>query len=376
MEVKEPFWRRLKRHLGGFLALSILLAILSTFAFGLSKYVPGLGVVQTWMTWFAATYLGAFSFACMLAGLAIAYLVSAFPEFTILGLKRQNPLHYAASKAEKQEFERHRSEWEKEKRALIERAVTAETHLSDLRRGWDQEKRELLKRAGTVEKDRSKLQKKSAAGRQVQEDLRKKLDVYEFALDRFKHQDYIVEKLLEAYLLDDDEFDSVFHESMRWLTGVTKKLVLRHDRMLGCTVLGYNAKTDTSRILFEDETKLYPDQFLPRRGLGIAGRVIARGEAEVIPKVRIDPDYVPFAKDNPESLLCAPVHSSGQVVGIVSVSSAETDTFSQYDLKTTQLAIDHIAVALTLRRLRQTDKRQLAISNKLDSFLFRHTERW
>ncbi|HWI53896.1 MAG TPA: GAF domain-containing protein [Symbiobacteriaceae bacterium] len=321
-----------------------------TSALGIASHIPGFDSVVVATQGFAQNHFGFSVLLCVLLGIALAFGFSGVAEISVAGLKVRNPLHLAASDTERREFEQHRRNWDQERKRLLVRSIAAEAQVKDMQ---------------TI------TQENHALRTELDEAVRK-TSIIDYALNTCSHQDSIFEELFDAFAKDEHAFTHVYHGVMGWLAHLTKQLVIAQDRSLHCTIISYDSNNDTSHIIGEVGTKLNrSDQFLPKRGVGIAGRVIVTGRPEVVNNVAQDRDYIPFATDNPGSMICIPVHHRRQIVGIVSVCSRRINAFSTQDLETTQLAVDNIAVAMSLRRLKLMDARQHTLSRKLDDFLSR-----
>jgi two-component system, NtrC family, sensor histidine kinase KinB len=71
-------------------------------------------------------------------------------------------------------------------------------------------------------------------------------------------------------------------------------------------------------------------------GQGIAGWVAKEGQALVVPEVEVDPRYSAEVDHHPglenRAMMCAPIHSDGQVIGVLEVLDPLKDAFEADDL--------------------------------------------
>lgn len=86
----------------------------------------------------------------------------------------------------------------------------------------------------------------------------------------------------------------------------------------------------------------FTDGFQQNRG--ISGRVLRTGRAELIPDVRVDPDFVDTGW-NARSEICVPIRASGNVIGIVNVESGADRPLDEADLEVLQIIARHLGIA-------------------------------
>ncbi|HLT18573.1 MAG TPA: sensor domain-containing diguanylate cyclase [Thermomicrobiales bacterium] len=77
---------------------------------------------------------------------------------------------------------------------------------------------------------------------------------------------------------------------------------------------------------------------------GVPGRVIRNGEAEFIPDVRKDPDYID-AGWGARSAICVPIWSSGSIIGVLNVESGAERPLDEADLEILQIIASHLGIA-------------------------------
>lgn len=310
--------------------------------------VPGFWVAVENARSFAQEFFGFFTFVVSLVGMVLAWVFSRVPEIPFGAFKVKNPLHQASSDKDRLEFEQQKRHWESEREALLRKARANDK----LRAEIDHLKQQL---------HLTRSERETAAAN---------LDIYEFALKTCSHQDSVLEKLFVAFDADDAHFDAVYRQTMNWLAHVAKQLVVVHHRTLTCTIMSYNSTGDQCQIVGEVGTSPNrTSRFSPKKGIGIGGAVIASGEPIVAGNVLKDPRYLPSTKDDPRSLICIPVFNERKIVGLVNIRCRPEDAFGDTDLKTVQPAIDNIAIAMALAKLRWVQKRQPALTQRLDSYL-------
>lgn len=306
--------------------------------------VPGFAEAVAWLSWFAGVHLGFFTAGTVLLGISLATLFSRVPDLSLAGLKVRNPLYFAVSNEERRAFAEERGSWESERKR----------HSREL-----EEARKL--RQENVDLN-ARLQRYETAAATAQ--------IYDFALNYCRHQDSVLERLFVAFHDGDGEFDLVYSQTMGWLAHLAKQLVFQQDRSLNCTIMAYDEAHDQCTVVGEVGTRaLRRDRFLPRRGIGVAGRVLLSGQPRVVPDVFQDPDYVRSGDDDPRSLICVPIFSQGKVVGLVNICSRPAGALREKDLKTIQFAVDHIALAMGIRRLRDRTKKEAVLRKMLEQFL-------
>jgi len=98
-----------------------------------------------------------------------------------------------------------------------------------------------------------------------------------------------------------------------------------------------------------DETVIYQEKLWPL-DRGIVGRVARTGEAALVADVSQDPDYVGGARGI-HSQLSVPITCEGEVIGVISLESRDTDVLDETDLAFVQRLADHISIAMTNARL-------------------------
>ncbi|MDF2628648.1 MAG: hypothetical protein K0R39_2479 [Symbiobacteriaceae bacterium] len=325
-------------------SLCALFTVLTAINSYLTK-VPGFWVAVEAAKSFAQNQFGFFTFLVSLVGMVLAWVFAQVPEIPFAAFKVKNPLHQATSGKDRLQFEQQKREWESERETLLRKSRATEKLQAEL--------------AHLKQQCRSLLAERDIAATNV--------DIYEFALKTCSHQDSVLEKLFLAFDQSDTQFDAVYRQTMNWLAHVAKQLVVLQHRTLTCTVMSYDQTADQCHILGEVGTSpTRTNRFSPKKGVGIGGAVLTYGEPIVAGNVLKDPRYLPSTKDDPRSLLCIPVFSERQIVGLINIRCRPENAFSDMDLKTVQPAVDNIAVAMALAKLRRVQKRQSALTRKLD----------
>jgi diguanylate cyclase (GGDEF)-like protein len=120
------------------------------------------------------------------------------------------------------------------------------------------------------------------------------------------------------------------------------------QRLLGKAAYGL-ARSDLSGISF-------------RLGEGVAGWVAERGEAALIHDVSTDPRYklLPDSQNRIRSLACVPIAYREARIGVLTVTSSSTGSFSQDDLEVLRFIATTMALDIDNARLRR-----LAITDPL-----------
>src|SRR5262249_3095522 len=109
-----------------------------------------------------------------------------------------------------------------------------------------------------------------------------------------------------------------------------------------CTVFLYDEREEVLKPVVCDVER-YRDEIMGLRlklGQGITGSVAASGKAEVVNVAGKDPRgvQVPGTPDeDPSSLLCVPLHSSGKVVGVMTLVHLDGRPFADEDLESATL---------------------------------------
>ena len=95
---------------------------------------------------------------------------------------------------------------------------------------------------------------------------------------------------------------------------------------------------------------------LPMTGKGITVRAARTGETQLVPDVRMDPDYVQL-RHEARSELAVPVVVDGETVAVLNVESAELDAFTEEDRKLLETLA--MTVASVLEMLREKEKERI-----------------
>lgn len=310
--------------------------------------VPGFAEAVAWLTRFAGAYLGFYSFFVGLVGMLLASIFSRVPDLSLGGLKVANPLRTALSNPERLAFEEERSNWEQERKRYAREADSA--------RKLAQEHAALQARLQRLE---TELETAAAT-----------TQIYDFAMNYCRHQDSVLERLFVAFHTADADFDLIYRQTMDWLAHLAKQLVFVQDRSLTCTIMAYDEAEDRCTVVGEVGAKAQNrERFQPRRGIGVAGRVLVTGQPRVVQDVYRDPDYLPSTDNDPRSLISVPVFSRRRVVGLVNIRSHPSGCLSENDLKTIQFAVDQVGLAMEIRRLRDQTRKEALLRKRLNQFL-------
>lgn len=101
-------------------------------------------------------------------------------------------------------------------------------------------------------------------------------------------------------------------------------------------------------------------------GEGITGHVAATGVAEIVNHAERDPRaiHVPGTPDEPQSLLCAPLVSKGEVIGVMTLSLEGDREFREDSLPLVTSLANHAATAIENARLYE-ETRRLAVTDPM-----------
>ncbi|MBA2253532.1 MAG: EAL domain-containing protein [Chloroflexi bacterium] len=106
-------------------------------------------------------------------------------------------------------------------------------------------------------------------------------------------------------------------------------------------------------ILRHGATRGYPDPLATFDGSqGIIGRVMRTRRAELVPDVRLDPDYLE-GKPGVRSEICVPLSADGEFLGTLDVESTGADPLDETDLAAIVAVADQLAGAIALGTERQ-----------------------
>jgi diguanylate cyclase (GGDEF)-like protein len=94
---------------------------------------------------------------------------------------------------------------------------------------------------------------------------------------------------------------------------------------------------------------------------GVVGRVMRTGEVQLVPDVRLDPDYR-SANDDVRSEISAPLLAGGELIGVLNLEDARVGGLDETDRSTLVLVAERLAGAIALGRDRQ------AITARADRF--------
>lgn len=117
--------------------------------------------------------------------------------------------------------------------------------------------------------------------------------------------------------------------------------------------------THVSSYLIEDGVAVLQHQvgyYLPRvitrisLDRGVVGRTVRTGEAQYLPDVSADPDFL-AAGDNLTSEICVPLRDGGAIIGILNLESRNGQQLTQQDLALTSAVAEQASLAINRARL-------------------------
>lgn len=101
---------------------------------------------------------------------------------------------------------------------------------------------------------------------------------------------------------------------------------------------------------------------------GIAGSIFSSGQGEIINNADTDPRFVPGA--NPvSSIICAPLKSKNDVLGVINLSSEEPANYQAKDLKLLTALAAQVAAAMENAFLHQNKLREERIKSQLRRYV-------
>lgn len=186
--------------------------------------------------------------------------------------------------------------------------------------------------------------------------------------ERLKRELNIVKRVLNFYeevsktITSSVELSDVLSKIMARVKEMTKAeswAVLLVDQETGELVL---EKTDTKKTKKIQKLRL-------KMGEGIAGWVAQEGIPVVVPDVSKDERFIGkidrVVHFKTKSLMCVPIKSRGQVIGVIEISNKTTgEPFLKEDLDLLLKLVDHIAIAIERTSLYQK-MTELAITDDL-----------
>lgn len=126
------------------------------------------------------------------------------------------------------------------------------------------------------------------------------------------------------------------------------------DRLRLCSVRSFGELDDADgQVRPEPEPRI-----VLRRGVGIAGRVIATGRPYLCENCSQDPNFLPYPAGvtvpAPQSLLCVPLLLQERPIGVINlVDRADASGYSQEDLELLQSIAGQLAVSIDNARLHE-----------------------
>lgn len=194
------------------------------------------------------------------------------------------------------------------------------------------------------------------------------------------------------YQLTDDQLNTRVQE-LRLLSQIDRELnyTLSVDRVLNLTldwVLRFTGSHAASVALVDPDQRTI--QFVSGYGYdptcweaiqgqtwsldqGITGRVARRGEAEIVPDVSQDPDYIEILAGT-QSQLSVPVTREDRVIAVISLESQTPNAFTQENLEFVKRLAARAAIAIDNARLfdetvRERQKLEVILSSTADAVI-------
>ena len=102
---------------------------------------------------------------------------------------------------------------------------------------------------------------------------------------------------------------------------------------------------------------------LPLEGRGISVRAVRTGEAQLVPDVSEDDDYIPGSVDRryrAHSELDVPVKVAGEVVAVINVESVKKNAFTSDDCSLVETLAGHVATNIQKIRLLESERQHKA----------------
>ncbi len=178
-------------------------------------------------------------------------------------------------------------------------------------------------------------------------------------LDKYREINLLY-KLSEkiATCLDPTEVaELAIEEAMRLIKGTSASVMLLHpDTRRLEIVAGYG-----SAAPLKGKVSLEP-------GRGIAGSVLISGKAEIVNDVNADPRFAPGV-NRVTSLMCAPLKTSQESIGVINVSGEEPTVYSAQDLKLLTTVASQAAAAIENALLHQSRLREERIKSQLERYI-------
>ncbi|MEO5986064.1 MAG: diguanylate cyclase [Candidatus Limnocylindria bacterium] len=101
--------------------------------------------------------------------------------------------------------------------------------------------------------------------------------------------------------------------------------------------------------------------------IGVAGRVMRTGEPALVPRVADDPDYI-AGMQPATSLICAPLMSDGNLLGLLNVESSGRRTLDETDRSLVATIAGRIAAAIALGQDRQALAARVELLREIEAF--------
>ncbi len=128
-----------------------------------------------------------------------------------------------------------------------------------------------------------------------------------------------------------------------------------------------NAETGTLEVI-SALGKEYNHKTTMRAGEGIAGHVLLSGKAEIVNDVLSDPRYTPGEKVV-RSLICAPIATKDQIIGVFNISNDELVQYTAQELKLFMALASQASAAIENALLHENKLKEERIKNNLERYL-------
>lgn len=97
-------------------------------------------------------------------------------------------------------------------------------------------------------------------------------------------------------------------------------------------------------------------------GAGVTVRAVRTGETQIVPDVRLDPDYVCGTNPFIMSELAVPIKVNGKVEAIINIESESLNSFTEEEVRLVEMLANR--VSLLFDRIRYLEKIQTALDNR------------
>jgi diguanylate cyclase (GGDEF)-like protein len=129
----------------------------------------------------------------------------------------------------------------------------------------------------------------------------------------------------------------VISEAQKLIGGTNISVMLMNEETKKLEIIAARGQENNQKTVME-------------AGVGIAGHVLASGQAEIVNDVDSDPRYIP-GENQINSLLCAPLITPNGTLGVINISNANPTHYTAQDLKRFKALAAPAAVAIENARL-------------------------